>query len=353
MTKYNELEKRLDSLIEAEVQRKNEKRQLIRELFSQIKDIDDDLEARKALYTKYQLLIDPGEMPENTLRGILSKGWNLNYIPSFRALVTLDTCRRRTTKGYSAWPLNDKAKAVKFTDMLDVPRPKVYVEATTLAQLSISSYPCIIKPLHASTSNGVVVAYSEDKFKLVRNGAMLNNFDEVKARLSKALETKAVAKDLWQIEELIADIDGENVRTARDIKFYCFYGKVGNVLEVEREKGGKYRTRNRDGSFANGGEFKERDDFPVTNFSIDDVKLAERISKEIPVPFVSIDFLKTDDRMVFCEFTPRPGLYGQYKPKFDAHLGHMYLSAEARLQKDLIEGKTFDNYHTYLKSIKK
>ncbi|AXR07839.1 ATP-grasp fold amidoligase family protein [Salinimonas sediminis] len=352
MTKYNELEQRLDSLMEAEVRRKNEKRQVIRELFAQIKDIKDDLEARKTLFTKLQVLTDAGDMPENTLRGILSKGWNLNHLPSFRALVTLDTCRRKIATNYSAWPLNDKGKAVQFIDMLDVPRPKVYEKATTLSQINITSYPCIIKPLHGATSSGVVIAFAADRYRIVRNGTMLSHYAEVEKHLLKMLKVKSVSKDLWQIEEFIADIDRDAVRAARDLKFYCFYGKVGHVLEVEREKGGKFRTRYPDGTFAKGSEFEGDAEFPVTNFTPEDIKLAERISKEIPVPFLSIDFLKTDDRMVFCEFTPRPGVYGQYKPEFDAYLGHLYLGAEARLQKDFIRGKKFANYQAYLNAIK-
>ena len=352
MKDYTEFEAHLDKLLSEEENRKQEKRKLAKELFKSIKTFEGDSEARKRIYRKYQLFINASDITDNTLRGILSKGWRMDKIPSFRELITLDTCRRKASKTYSAWPLNNKPNAVKFVDMLKVERPKVYQESTTLDKLEIKEYPSIIKPLYASTSQGVVIALSTTKFKIVRNGAILESIDEVKQRLQRALDKKAVGKDVWQLEELIADVNDTEVRPARDLKFYCFYGEVGQVLEVERARTAQYRTRYPDGSFAEGAEFKENLDFPVTDFTKEDVELAKRISREIPAPFVRIDFLKTDDRMLFCEFTPRPGQYGFYKTEFDAYMGHMYLAAEARLQKDLFEGKTFSMYKEYLDKIK-
>ncbi len=52
--------------------------------------------------------------------------------------------------------------------------------------------------------------------------------------MEKDLETGAVDRDEWMIEELIYENRREKV-PARDVKFYCFYGKVGIILEIVRE----------------------------------------------------------------------------------------------------------------------
>lgn len=347
------LEAKIDELLAQKVSDLADRRQLAKSLFKEIEQLTDDLDSRRRIYTKFQHLFYPEELPELTLRQILTKGWNFNSMASFRSLVTLDTFRRKAGRCYSAWPLNDKSNAVKFTDMLKVERPKVYTDAISLDSLKVTDYPSIIKPLHASTSQGVIIALSPEVFKVVRNGVFYSSFSEVKDHLAALLKSKKVHKDIWQVEELIAETANGKVRPAVDLKFYCFYGKVGQVLEVEREKGAKFRTRYPDGSLAKGAAFEESDDFPLTEITPDNVALAERISSEIPVPFLSIDFLKADNRLVFCEFTPRPGVYGKYKDDFDAYLGHLFLNAEARLQKDLVDGKNFSIYKSYLESLKK
>jgi hypothetical protein len=81
----------------------------------------------------------------------------------------------------------------------------------------------------------------------------------------------------------------------------------------------------------------------LTGYGIQDseIALAERISREIPAPFMRIDFLRSPDGLVFGEFTRRPGSYGKFSVKFDRWLGDMFLSAEARLFDDALAGQKF------------
>lgn len=347
----SKLEKKLDELLAEDSEYVQNKQRNAKNLINRIMSISDDPESRERIYKKFQLYLNPQDLPELVLRQISSKGWSFSHSTSFRSLIALDTFRRKEKNIYSAWPLNNKEKSLKFISKFDISVPTVYQDAVKLDALKIKNFPSIVKPLFASSSHGVYIALNPTTFREVKTAKEFTSFDKVKGNLRQALRTKNVARDLWKVEELVADIKGERIRPARDLKFYCFYGKVGMVLEIDREFGAKFRIRERDGSVGTGGEFKESDDFPLTDITEGDIAIAEKLSSEIPVPFLSIDFLKTEDRLVFCEFTPRPGYAFKYKPEYDAHLGLQYLNAEARLHNDLVNGKKFALYLDYCKEI--
>lgn len=79
------------------------------------------------------------------------------------------------------------------------------------------------------------------------------------------------------------------------------------------------------------------------------MELAKRISLAIPAPFIRIDFLKSFDGLVFGEFTGHPGSYEQFNRKTDRLLGEFFVSAEARIVNDLLNGKTFDAFQALKK----
>lgn len=74
-------------------------------------------------------------------------------------------------------------------------------------------------------------------------------------------------------------------------------------------------------------------------------ELAEAVSRALPAPFLRIDFLRAaDGRLVFCEFTPRPGRFSLIRPEFDRSFGAPFLRAEARLLADLLAGRHFPEW---------
>ncbi|PIB49322.1 teichuronopeptide biosynthesis, partial [Pseudomonas sp. 2588-5] len=81
--------------------------------------------------------------------------------------------------------------------------------------------------------------------------------------------------------------------------------------------------------------------FEGEGFTKGELELVEKLSAELPVPFMRIDFLKTSKELVFGEFTPKPGNYDEFNQKTDQSLGEMYLEAEYKLIDDLINGKKF------------
>jgi hypothetical protein len=70
--------------------------------------------------------------------------------------------------------------------------------------------------------------------------------------------------------------------------------------------------------------------------------LAEKISAEIPTPFLRVDFLRAaNGDLVFSEFTPGPENFDEHTVAIDSMMGTEFISAEARLTDDLLMGKSF------------
>ena len=78
-----------------------------------------------------------------------------------------------------------------------------------------------------------------------------------------------------------------------------------------------------------------------------DIQAVKSFSKEIPVPYMRIDYLGADDGLVFCEFSSAPGQAHMIYAENQVRLGTMYHQAEMRLLHDLLNGKTFHEYMTH------
>src|SRR5699024_6795768 len=140
--------------------------------------------------------------------------------------------------------------------------------------------------------------------------------------------------------------------TGRDLKFYCFYGKVGLILEIIRYPEIRHCWWTRDFKRVTTGKYDESL-FSGDAVSPEELQMIEQLSEEIPAPFVRIDFLQSENGLVFGEFTPKPGNYDDFDLKTDQLLGDYYIEAEARLIKDLLKGKTFPEYEQFVQSLKK
>jgi hypothetical protein len=261
-------------------------------------------------------------------------------LASFRQLLAVATLRRQLSDFQPEWVLNNKKRGFEFADALQVRRPNILVKRVTCSNLSVP-YPCVIKPQDGAASRGVYLAVSSAEFIDVRTGKRFETEAALKDAMRADLSAGRVSKDLWQAEELIADM--MPFRPARDLKFYCFYGVVGFVLEVDRSTGGLYCEWLADGRKAITGRYASKA-FNGDGFTAEALALAEQISRSIPAPFMRIDFLKTDTQLVFGEFTPRPGKFDEFNTEFDNYLGQLYLAAEARLQQDLLAGKRFEQF---------
>src|SRR5690606_16083929 len=85
-----------------------------------------------------------------------------------------------------------------------------------------------------AVSKGIFIIYDQNRIHDLYGKKWLKSFDELRARIEEYLKEGIVRRDLWFLEELISN-DNIATKKARDIKFYCFYGKCVIALESQRD----------------------------------------------------------------------------------------------------------------------
>lgn len=245
--------------------------------------------------------------------------------------------------------LDDKMTGYDFADRIGARRPQVFQNGVPASQIALRSR-IVIKPQQAAAARGVYLVIDEHHQRRVSDGGILCSFEALAAELANLPGTRhkdwdwAVPDiaDSWITEELVF---GEAGLPAHDLKFYCFYGYAPLCLEVRRNGADpEYCWWDRSGTRTVTGKY---DDCLFVGEPLPDAwfQEAERISQEIPAPFMRIDFLRAPDRMWLGEFTPRPGAFQNFDNTNDRRLGQEYVRAQVRLQCDLMKGKVFKAFN--------
>jgi len=282
------------------------------------------------------------ELSEAYVRQAASVGAALHAAASFSECLTRATRRRQLSGFRNELELNGKARGYRFVNALGMKHPKPLTKPKPIERLELNQ-PAVLKPTNGSSSNGIYIL-SGDRITEVKTGENLPSEQALRERIDELLDTNVIRNNRWVLEEYIGDdVDGRPV-PARDLKFYCFYGELGFVLEVDREHGGHYCEWMPDMTLAKTGRYQNKT-FEGKGFTQQQAQQALAVSSAIPAPFMRIDFLRSENQFVFGEFTPRPGQYNAFNAQFDRYLGEHYLRAEARLQQDLIAGKSFDVFN--------
>lgn len=302
---------------------------------------------KKTLYDKILTGLNQNEIPEFMVRAALSdEKVSLHQAASFRGSLTARMRKLQLAGSLPEMVLDDKKIAYQFMQMLHIRVPEMDEHIYKLSEID-ERENIVIKPVDGAGARGVYLVYQNDDIIDIREAKAVPNFAVLRRNMERDLEAGRVEEDAWLVEELIA----ENYETripARDVKFYCFYGKVGIVLEIIRYPELKYCWWTANGERVSTGKY-EYSSFKGKGISAEEIKMAEEISREVPAPFVRIDFLRGKDELVFGEFTPKPGNYDDFDLPTDKWLGDFYLEAEARLEEDLLNGKDFHIYKQLLK----
>lgn len=307
---------------------------------------DDDMDLKHFVYKKVLEGLYAEEIPELIVRSDEKHEMvDLKSIASFRACLTTSLRVRQLTTFRPEWLLDDKADAYTFVDSLGVARPRATYP------YAISTIPVregtVIKPSLGGGSRGVYLVLKSDEIQDIKRSRFIRDERALKESMEEDLASGWVRRDEWMVEELLYE-DAATRRPARDIKFYCFYGKVGLVLEIQRFPEVKYCWWGSDGDRIRTGKYEDAR-FEGDGVSQDQLALAASISAEIPTPFIRVDFLKTSKGLVFGEFTPKPGNYDQFNQETDQMLGEYYLEAEGRLLTDLLNEKPFVHFKKILR----
>ncbi|WP_078594227.1 ATP-grasp fold amidoligase family protein [Evansella clarkii] len=306
--------------------------------------INTEKNIKYMIYEKVLKGLQLEEIPEFITREAEKEpGLPLNEVSSFKSNLTRRLRLLRLGKTLPEWILDNKSVAYSFIDNLKIRRPWVSDEIYKFTELPKHD-GIVIKPRDGAGSRGVYLLSSLEEIQDVKRSQTLNGWEELETFVKEDFSLGWVDKDEWIIEELVYETIDKKI-PARDIKFYCFYGKVGLILEVVRYPEVKYCWWSPEGALTDTGKYKDQL-FEGNGVTAEHIKQAEKISLEIPAPFVRIDFLKTGDELVFGEFTPKPGNYDHFNHYYDKLLGDYILEAEHRLVNDLLSGKQFQNYKT-------
>ncbi len=309
--------------------------------------MNHDTTYRNHVYEKIMQAIPLEEIPEFMIRaGIGEPSIPLHQVASFRGSLNMRMRKMQIQKTLPEWELDDKQKAYQFAKALNVPVP--YVDEQTYPYQDIPVQEgVVIKPKDGAGGRGVYLVHCTDEIIDVKKSIKLTSWDTLMESIAKDLATGQVDRDEWLIESLIYEKNTEKT-PARDVKFYCFYGKIGLVLEIIRYPEVRHTWWMSDGKRVKVGKYDESL-FAGTAFTEEERVTVEKMSAEIPAPFVRIDFLRGEEGLVFGEFTPKPGNYDEFDQTTDQQLGDLFLEAEERLVADLLAGKTFTAYQNYIK----
>jgi hypothetical protein len=248
-------------------------------------------DARKTVIDKLRGVLSWDEIPEPLIRQSrrLVRG-------SFRASLSARSLRRSRDQTHAPeWLLNSKVHCLPFIDRLEIPRPRMLMSGVSLESMRPRA-GLVVKPVLAAGSRGVFLVPSLVEIFQPKTGETLHSWDEMLAVMRQAVKAGDVSSDSWIMEELILPKLG-NLDSGRDLKFYCFYGRVELVLEIQRNPETRYAWWDREGRRVDTGKYSDKL-MSGSGLVPGDVETAERVSCEIPAPFMRIDFLRSTNGLV-------------------------------------------------------
>ncbi|KGX87249.1 ATP-grasp fold amidoligase family protein [Pontibacillus litoralis] len=282
------------------------------------------------------------DIPEFMIRaGLDEESIPLVSTASYRASLNMRMRQYQWMGSLPEWSLDDKQEAYAFMDQLDIRRPWTSEHSFPLSDMPQHTQVAI-KPVDGAGSRGVYLVRANDDIIDLKRANSIKSWNDLKTAMQEDLDSGWVEKDEWFMEELIFENKLEK-QAASDVKFYCFYGKVGVILEIKRYPELAYCWWTADGQRIHTGKYED-ELFKGQGVSKQELQLAANLSLEIPAPFIRIDFLRSEDGLVFGEFTPKPGNYDGFDQQTDQWLGDLFLEAEGRLSQDLLNGKSFEAF---------
>lgn len=240
----------------------------------------------------------------------------------------------------TAWILDDKLTAYQFAADLGLDVPITRLHSVSHADLKLAP-DTVVKPLAGIMSKGVYIRGKDVITDLPRNRS-LPSVEALRESIARDLSSGDVVEDAW-LEERLVYSDHDPSLPARDIKFYCFYGVVGLILETVRSPEVQRCWYGSDGQVTRTGKYTERL-FAGNGIPDGYTDLAKKISLSVPAPFLRIDFLASPNGPVLNEFTPKPGGASQFDTRTDRRLGSLMVSAAGRLHTDFVNGKQFPEF---------
>jgi hypothetical protein len=271
---------------------------------------------------------------------------------SYRAQRMTHWLIGRNTQSAPTHRIWGKKPARQFANLLDLDVPAIYQECVASGDVHVSQ-PSVVKPAWENGGVAVLglVPGSHGLTDVFNKGRVHQSVDALRQHLGERVGSGQVHRDEWIVEELVLPAGGE-LSAARDLKFFCFYGAVQCVLQVDRWSGPQPIRAIFDihGKPINASPMYGLPPATVEpKFTAQDIAYAAKLSESIPWPGVRIDFMNGARGLVFGEFTFMPGAYAGFHAPFDQVMGLAWAKGAARLYDDLLGGKEFPAYLQFLR----
>lgn len=245
------------------------------------------------------------------------------------------------------WRLPRKLENYRLALSHGIPVPTVYAVWDTLAKVRLDDLPdrFVLKSDRGSTSRGVFPVQREADGYVQVDGRRRFGPTGMLEELA-ALESRGRARGPYFAEELLRDHAGAAL--PHDVKLYCFYGEVGQVLIRDvPEHGVDHSLRKRyvraDGTDLTAQIPDPQDPtLPLPPHFAEVLEAGRVLSLAVPFPFVRVDLYDTPGGVVFGELTLAPGGPNAWALDHDTALGRMAEMAQARLWRDLARGRPYD-----------
>ncbi len=223
--------------------------------------------------------------------------------------------------------------------------PEVYDVWPTLTAVRLSDLPdrFVVKSDGGAGSVAVfpLERVEQDRYRVVGTDRQMTQ-DELVARL-RALGQRARAP--FFAEELLHGVDGGPIPP--DVKFYMFYGQVGQILVRtvgEHGRASSIRLKFIDEAAVDFGEVaigRPHDPSIAVPESLAEMTAAARhLSRAVGLPFCRVDLYETSVGVVLGEITRAPsGGNERFTTAQDQLLGRRWVEGAARLTADLTAGR--------------
>lgn len=332
----------LASSVEVFIQNKTSATESVLDAITAVrKDRDLTDEERNDLLAKLVLAIGAKDVRQEIVQLIPE----LSIGASFRASLVLQSLwqSKLEAEGLSIGRRdNPKHRDRTFATSLGLPIPKVLQDRVTFESLQMQP-GTIVKPEEGSTSIGVYLVEADESLRSVSSGRQYPSLE--KALYSETGTPERLLDGRWISEKAIMHDEGD---LAHDFKIFTFYGRPALIQEIRRNvftpTPPEHCFYNPEGEIIDTGS--PNPSFRGAGFNANLLLMAKDVSINTPLPFVRVDFLDNYETAALGEITPLPGgvYLGRFSPQLDFSLGLEYVEAQARLFKDMFEGKQFTKY---------
>ena len=266
-------------------------------------------------------------------------------VPSYRRYLYAERriAAMMPRRGDRGQMVTRKLKSYAFAQSHGVDIPRVFDVWDRLEDIEWDDLPAavVLKSNGGSGARGVVPLRRDGDHWRIVTGEVAITSAEIVERLRAHQDQGRIRRPFFA-EELLPGVDDDSLPV--DVKVHAFYGEVGMVLLRSVDALGaerRFRVILPDGT--DYGRSSPQDVYDATipiptNFT-EVVRVAERLSLSVPRPFVRVDLYDIGGRVVFGEFTPRPGGVEDYGPELDAQLGRLCERAQSRVRDDAIHGE--------------